>query len=378
MKKFLSIFPIEVYVILLPSIIFFIMIGIKYFNCYLYQTIQCINHSSAQDFISAFLENNIISVILIFVFIYLLFSIILIIYKKDNHQNKTSFNIRSFLFIFGILYISAVAMAFEIKTIFISADPIHTAQVSEFLMHTDKVLFGSYLPFSFYHIIHSNILSQIFYNSYIYLFPIILVIIFISLFSNKEIYRKFLIAYFLAFLISLPIWIKFPAISPDSMYLKNILNTKISVEIQNVINITQISPRMQKNISAIGNHWIDPAGGSLAISTFPSMHAAWGIISVVSIIELWPPVAIIAIPWVVAELIGTMYTLEHYGVDVLFGIIIGFFALWITKRLLKFEKRYFVDSYHLFLIFDHLKQLYKSINNKLGNQIEKITKISHK
>ncbi|MCX6757571.1 MAG: phosphatase PAP2 family protein [Candidatus Nomurabacteria bacterium] len=114
------------------------------------------------------------------------------------------------------------------------------------------------------------------------------------------------------------------------------------------------------------------------MSTFPSMHAAWGIIACVALIEIWGPLAIIAIPWIIAELIGTMYTLEHYAVDVILGIIIGFFALWITKRLLKFEKQYFVDHYNLFSIFEHLEKHYRNTNQKVKEKIDKISKISYK
>ncbi|MCX6757570.1 MAG: hypothetical protein NTZ44_01680 [Candidatus Nomurabacteria bacterium] len=250
MKKFLRLFPVEVYVIVIPTILFFLTLGLKHLDCYIQSVNFCNTFPPKGDYLSSLLENTTIPVIMSFLCIYLIFHFVLLVSKRSpDTKEKSLFNIRSFIFIFGLLYISALVIAFETKTIFFTADPIRTAQVSELLMHTDKFLFGSYVPFSLHHLISSNIVSQIFYNSYIYLFPTIFVIIIISLFSNKKIFRKFMIAYFLAFLIALPIWIHFPAISPDSMYRANILNANIPTEIKKVVENTPILPSMQKNIS---------------------------------------------------------------------------------------------------------------------------------
>jgi hypothetical protein len=39
------------------------------------------------------------------------------------------------------------------------------------------------------------------------------------------------------------------------------------------------------------------------------------------------------------EIIVSVYTVEHYGVDIVAGIVIALIAFWLVEKILAFEKR---------------------------------------
>ncbi|WP_460994690.1 phosphatase PAP2 family protein, partial [Staphylococcus aureus] len=73
---------------------------------------------------------------------------------------------------------------------------------------------------------------------------------------------------------------------------------------------------MSNTFDRMEKYWVDTEGVSMAITTFPSMHAAWGVIVAVIAIELFPPLFLVVVPWFILELIGAVYTMQHYAVDI--------------------------------------------------------------
>ena len=115
-------------------------------------------------------------------------------------------------------------------------------------------------------------------------------------------------------------------------------------------------------------HIIDtnPNNNILPISTFPSMHAAWGIVIAYAGVILWPPLGIILIPWAIINGIGAVYILEHYSVDIFLGVFIALISIIITELLFNLENKYFEDKFDLLAefridyIFDHIWSLFKN------------------
>ena len=104
----------------------------------------------------------------------------------------------------------------------------------------------------------------------------------------------------------------------------------------------------------------DPAKRLLPTSTFPSMHAAWGVLIAYAGITLSPWSGIVLVPLAILNGFGAVYILEHFSVDIFFGFFIAFVAIAITEVLLRFDKKYFEDKFGLLSGFDYVKIAYKN------------------
>lgn len=330
-------FPIETYVFLLPSIISIILSVVFY-----------LNYLSGHIF-AIILTYKILIVLLLIIFtIILSYILFILIRKRRDSVGIQIVRLRSFIFIILIQYFFLLASAFVIQILFVKSDPQHVYNVSSMLMDFDMRIFGSYLPFTLNQIITSVALSNAIIWSYFSINTIALSLMMILFFKSMHLFRKYFIAYFIALMIGIPFWIFMPAVAPDFMYRVNIFHKEIPTVISNTVESTTFLPNTKNVLVALEDFWIDEKGESLGITTFPSMHSAWGVIIAYIAIELWAPLAIFVLPWLILELIGTMYVLEHYAVDTLLGIAIGLISVFIAKRLLKFEKKYFIDKYDIF------------------------------
>lgn len=346
--KFLKHLPIETYILVLPSIVFLSVVFSIYTYCELGAHF-CLSNMSNGNLLLYLFNYKYVFISLLIVSIIVLFTVGFFLNKINDLKNKAQmYKLRSIIFITLSLYVLLLAIVFAVQIIFYSADYYSASSASTILMNLDMNIFGSYLPIRLNQIITSTFLSNLILKSYMYLNYVFCIILLGTMLRNIYLLRKLIFSIFIACLIGIPFWFFVPAVAPDSMYRLNIFNNDIPVIISNEIDNTNFLPNTKDTFLELENFWIDKSGGSLGTSTFPSMHSAWGVIITIVAIELWAPLVIIMLPWLILELIGTMYTLQHYAVDTVFGIIIGIISYIIASRFLKYEKRYFVDKYHLF------------------------------
>lgn len=268
-------------------------------------------------------------------------------------KNKVSYSeiihfFRSSLFVLMLFYFGGLALAIATQFIFYIANPVRVAANSIMFTKWDYAIFGTYPWLSMHSFITAHWAEIFIYGSYLLTLFIIVILLITLIFKNVFLLRKFLLSYFIATVIAIPFWIIFPALAPDMMYRINILHVSAPSEIKEKLDNAHFSPTSQSVFLSLEERWVDKSGRTLPVTTFPSMHAAWGIIIVVIGIELWAPLAVVLVPWLLAELAGTIFTLEHYAVDVIFGIALGFLALYLASCLLKWDKKNSFDKWDLF------------------------------
>ncbi len=304
---------------------------------------------------------SILSVVIIYGFLKLFF--LIFNFKKSPKSPKNTLIdlgkkclIYTRALIFWVLLIGFVIITYSyaLEFVYHSANPDMVAETSELIMRMDHALFGVYPTFflqGFASIGSVGFLALLAYRQILF---IISIVILAALFINPKLLRKFIISFVLAGFIGLPLWSLVPAISPAEMYVANTMGRPIPEYINREISGVEIEKNMAEYLPQVLETWVDPTLQSFAISTFPSMHVAWGLITVVIGIEIFAPLAILLVPWMVFNVLGTVVTFEHYAVDSLFGILVAVIALYVAKKALQFESKYFADDYKLLALWHML------------------------
>ena len=367
MRKFKSYLPIEAYVIFLPALLFLIGIWIFVQTC----TGNCFETFFHGYFSDILIKNNIVYFV---IFPFILYFIILLFFHKDFSKPKIWMFARSFTFSFGSLYAVMVLLLLCTQLMFNTIPHDRIVDATLQITNLDRWFFGGY-SWAGIQGFFGPAIETIIFNSYFYLVGITFVAIFSLLFLNKNLFRKFVLSYFLAFIIGLPFWFLLPTLGPNMMFRANQLNINIPSNIESAIKEAEISEGSYKVLDHFSDYYYADRNRSVDITSFPSMHSAWGIIITVVMIEaIGGVVAIFFVPWLVFMLLGTVLTMQHYAIDTVFGILVGFLALWIAKIILQKEKKYFKDKYNLFYALDILEGNTKNFANNLKSKIEKFLK----
>lgn len=348
MKRLLRTLPVETYVLLLPALAFIGTTQTYRIVCAITRNSLCDPESPLRHNLLFQSMNTMILTIIALLGLYVLCAIVLTARGRLSNIRKHFLQYgRSFLFVFGTLYLAILAHGLAIRLLFLSADRTRTVALSHMMMNADRTIFGFSPPFALNDLVQSQTLSTWIVQSYLQLLIIAGCTTLVLLFRNTILFRKYLLAYFIAFIISYPFWYVFPVLHPDYMYRANVLQVEIPEDIKHIVQTTHFLPSMTKQFDELAKIWVDSENRFLPISNFPSMHAALGIITAAVLIEMWFPLAIIVIPWLVLMLTGTMLLLQHYAVDVMLGIVISSVALQCAMTLLALEQRYFIDRYNI-------------------------------
>ncbi|MEK7147212.1 MAG: phosphatase PAP2 family protein [Patescibacteria group bacterium] len=212
-------------------------------------------------------------------------------------------------------------------------------------------------------------------NAYIGLTAILPAIFLGLLIFKKTRFRQFMLAILIAPMLGYPFWYIWPAVSPNEMFRYNVTKTVVPANIQNEIASFSLTEKQKEFDDSIEDFWIDKTGNTFAVTAFPSMHAAWGIIAAYFGVLLWKPLAIILIPWAILNSLGAIYTFQHYGVDMILGTIVGILAIAIAIFLLRFEKKYLCPKPQTFLMIDTFQNDCRSFIKFLRNFFFKILKM---
>ncbi len=262
-------------------------------------------------------------------------------------RSVTFWFIVSTAFVFGA---SAI-----ISVLFRSFGAAPVAEASGLLMRFDMLIFGVYPPFFLNSISIPPSLTWFIVNSYAYL-PVVLGVLLAYLFcTSARSFRSLFLAMTLSVFLSLPFWIIVPAIAPNEMYRRNILNQELTADISVAMNNMTMSPYVARAITAVEAMWIDKAGRALAVSSFPSTHVIWGTLILYYLCRAKPLLVMVVLPFAIANFLGTMLLMEHYAVDSIFGVFIGVLAIYCAERLLRFNDRYHIDRFGLVSVFESLR-----------------------
>lgn len=279
---------------------------------------------------------------------------------KINSENFY-WHLKCWVFVFLPISITSLANGLAIWDLSQVA-PEKVAQASLIINEWDYQIFGVYLVF-WLQKFNGWLMDFVLINAYQGLTIVFPIIFFSLLMFKKNLFRQFTLAALMAPMIAYPFWRAWPAISPSGIFRHNITKSVIPADIKNEIAAFSLTEKQKVFDQSLEDFWIDKTGRTFAITSFPSMHAAWGIISTYFGILLWRPLAIILIPWVILNSFGAIYVLQHYGVDMPAGTIVGILAIIIAGFLLRLEKKYLSPSPQVFLMIDVFQ---KDCRNLIG------------
>jgi hypothetical protein len=208
----------------------------------------------------------------------------------------------------------------------------------------EKFVFGQIPAIKLIDLFSGTLLERLFLYSYVYLFAIFSFTLLLLILSNKKIFRQTFMSFFLAFLIATPFFSLFPATSPDGYYIANTLSTNNYLYIQH-------SDIFDNFINLFHSMWIRPH--FINISSIPSLHAAWGLIGVLGLLHSKNRFSGLFVIWLLFNLVGAMYSLQHYALDLIAGIITGLSSFYLAGYLIKLSNNYY-EGFDWYVISDYL------------------------
>jgi len=298
---------------------------------------------------------------LIFVYFYIFLRVFYVLGIKVKHNESTEIIIDELLKVFRslafwILIITSGTYAFAnaLSVLFRTSSLSRIAHASHIILSLDIHTFGGYVSntLNVFFMSHATLgaLCLLAYSSLAYMIPITLIVL---LCSDPKKFRRFLISFFITGYIGLIMWCLVPATSPRGYIDVGITHADTAYTSQYKATIATVTTPYIADMDAV---WIDPHGVQSNVSTFPSMHASWAFLAMISLITIAPELAIILVPWCLALMIGAVTIYQHYGVDMVFGMILGAVVFIIAGKILTHEETYFKDTYNLMYVWNIFKR----------------------
>lgn len=154
-----------------------------------------------------------------------------------------------------------------------------------------------------------------------------------SFFRDRKIFSRFVVAFFVSFAIMTPVWLLVPAMSPQDRFIDNVYHLKdpprIAAELKDFKPVPQVESFLKGMRKSKEGLELMPT------TTFPSSHAAWATLAAVYLVELSPAGALVLGPFLLLSTLGTFYLAQHYFVDTIAGILIGFLSSFIASLLFR-------------------------------------------
>ena len=355
-KKTLTGLQIETYLLYILPIT-----GLLFLSIFETPPFSIILGSSKETFVwSFFYGGQLIKIGFLFFYIYIYFKIALWLgqWVSVNIFNGTKYSethLKSFFLSFAYLIFALglgnffMIIAIQHLSVGAAKDSVITA--SQLYMSMDRYIFGFDPQLWIQRFSHSAFLDYLFIQSYNMLYFFYITVFLGLILFNRDYFRHFIVAIFIAPFIAMPFWFAFPAVTPNEMYRKNLYSIPSIVATQHQYEEVNKSTRLIAYLHELEKSVEIPNQKHPLVTTNPSMHVTWGTIIVYYAIMLWWPLGFIFIPWLVLNILSTLYTFQHYAVDLPAGIVCGILAIILTKLLFRFEKKYYTGNYqHLYFL----------------------------
>ncbi len=357
-KKIFKNFPIETFFIGIPCI--FLLTISLYFRW----KFNIDSSRSVLDVIFGMMKDFLFKGLLIFYF-YNLISLLLT-FRKNKKSDDFTKMLRSAGFWVLVITTITLTIGVSVSALFYIKSLPEIATASKQILSLDLWFFKTY-PSNALNIFFSShpVLGKLAMLSY----GNIAVTCFVSsmiilIFFNTKIFRRFLISFVLVTFIGFIFWYFIPATSP-----RGYIDINIAKVNQSLISQYKATPApvVAEELPKTDKVWVDSNNKFFNISTFPSMHAAWSILIVLSLTLLWRYFAIILIPWFIFLCLGAVSIYQHYSVDIIFGTILGILIFVLTGRILRLEDKYYTDKYKLNFSLESMQNDVKNLINKFSN-----------
>ena len=268
--------------------------------------------------------------------------------KIANDRNTSTLDPKRFLLSFVYLMVSIglynFVLILSITQLSAASSHSNITNASQLYMSMDNHIFGVY-PHLWIQSSLFNSMDFLLVQTYCKL-PLFFTVVLIGLLLfNKKNFREFLIAIFFVPFIAMPFWYILPAVTPDEMYRQNIFSLQSNIPTQHEYEAAITSENLKSFLKRLEIDIEKPSQNHPLVSTNPSMHVAWGAIITYFSMILWWPLGFVFIPWLLLNMLSTLYTMQHYAVDLPGGLVCAAMAIIITNRLFKFEKKYYTGKY---------------------------------
>lgn len=362
MKKFLRSQPVETYILLLLPCL--ILIASLVFS----STTSGFGIAATLKvmLMSFLLGGDYLAAAFVLLYIYLLGRLL---FRRPESRTTFLIGVRSWLYLSIMIGVATAVTAVIVGWLSV-VPPQQMIAASEKLMALDKMIFGLYPPFWLHQVQLNTFIDTLLVYSYRAIGVFTALVLLALAGGHRTLFRQYLLAFFMVTLLALPFWQMLPAIAPNEMYRQNILENPIPASLQNSISIeNRLTPPFQQYLEKLEQTNIDPERTVFSTTTFPSMHAAWGVLIAYFGTMLWWPLGIVLIPWALTNAVSAVYVLEHYGVDAIGGILLAILAIIISRVLLVLEKKYHSAGWQPFYVIDILCEDMAKLKTRLWNAL---------
>ena len=246
--------------------------------------------------------------------------------------------------------VAAYAYALTANVIAINAlchpNPLRVAWANDLLMRADRMIFGAFVPFEMHKQDFYAGLSKLTlfcYLDMVVAFSLVLIALFIC---RVDRFRQYVLAFVAIMFLSVPGWAALPATTPGEAYRTDKLGMQPAADITHEIMdpVVHLNYHVIRLAGKLERYQSDPATGRYFITSFPSLHVAWGVIIVWFGVELYRRSAILLVPWGLLNAVGAVYSLQHYAVDAVGGIIVAIVAVYLVRGLVALEARHSLEA----------------------------------
>jgi membrane-associated phospholipid phosphatase len=245
--------------------------------------------------------------------------------------------LRSSLIMIGVLMLSLVTIGVLVDLMDNSPAPRDVIHNSRTLMEIDRDMFGVY-PTIWLHRADNplkaylDLASPMIVGSYAQLGILISFLLFGALAFDQKLLFRLLVAFVLSVLVSLPLWIAYPAVSPNEAFFANRVHADIPIFVAEEMESFAPNPYMSRVIKNIGINSDTGEGTYYAISTMPSMHITWAIFVLYYGVLLYRRSALYLVPYFIINAFSTVFLLQHYTIDIAAGMVVGMLIIVFVER----------------------------------------------
>lgn len=344
MNKYLKKLPIEIYAILIPS--FLMLIG--YF-------VWALNSSKQVGLSILFEKFNYLAVMNgaelngIFIVLWIFIALFIVIYPLFNLKkliikaSSVTLAVKSLVIINIFASVTAYLSGLTLMYLFYFVSESRVLEFTVLMDRFERVLLGGLPAIPLINLFSGILFESITLYTYFYFVVGFMIMLIIIAFFDKKIFRQTFVAFFLSSIISIPIFTAIPIVSPDALYLTSVLKTD-TVDLP-PLGTFKASSHFSSLNTFFHSVWISEDGTYFSVSSFPSLHATWGLLAVLGIFKLRRKIlsAFFAV-WLIFNSLGTFYTLQHYALDTVAGLLFAVLMFYLAGKLMVWEVRYYTGG----------------------------------
>jgi hypothetical protein len=238
-------------------------------------------------------------------------------------------------------YAYAIAINIVVVNALCSPSPQRVGWANDLLMQADRAVFGTYVPFEMHGCQLYAELSSALMFSYVQLGLVLSLVLMALFIFRTDHFRQYVLMFVAITFLCMVGWATLPATTPSEGYRTDKLHLQPSLDAGDTIaaHRVHVDNRVADFLNRIEPYESNPAEGRYFITSFPSLHVAWGILIVWFGVQLYRGAVILLLPWGICNCVGAVYSLQHYAVDAVGGMIAAVAVLYLMRRLAAMEKR---------------------------------------